>query len=189
MSVTNKALMLWTILLMGTTAIAQTHWSGRWSTNPLPKGWSGWTDSGVLNVLSEPPNLLEPPVRRPSNPNQFPTDLQLEVKVEGEKVSGFLGVDGIWEIPMKIELGKVEGKTIRFMTTRTIIGREPIYWEWSAELTDDNTMILRRGNIGGGRGQPGGRLSPGQTPAPAPTALPPLDRSVTNGSLALHRVK
>jgi len=186
---TKKALMLFAILFMGTVAFAQTRWTGRWSTNPPPKGWSGWTDSGVLNVLSEPPNLLEPPVRRPLNPNQFPTDVQFEVKVEGEKVSGFLGVDGIWEIPMKIELGKVEGNTIRFMTTRAVIGREPIYWVWAAELTDDNTMILHRENIGGGRDQRGVPLSPGQQPAPAPTALPPLNRSVTNAFLTLHRVK
>lgn len=189
-NMTNKGLLLVAILFMGTAAFAQTRWTGRWSTNPLPKGWSGWTDSGVLNVLSEPPNFLEPPVRPPLNPNQFPTDVQLEVKVEGEKVSGFLGVDGIWEIPMKIELGKIEGNTIRFMTTRTRAGREPIYWVWSAELNDDNTMIMRRGVIGEGRGQqPGAPLSSGQQPTPAPTALPPLNRSVANASLTLHRLK
>lgn|GEM_PF-5368717 len=188
---TNKALMLVAILFVGAAAIAQTRWTGGWSTDPAPKGWSGWTDSGILKVLSEPPNLIQPPVRRPGNPNQNPTDVQLDVKVEGEKISGFLGVDGIWEIPMKIELGKVEGNTVRFMTTRTITGREPIYWVWTVELTDANTMTLRRGNIGVAvrAGQPGRPLSPGQHLDPAPTALPPVNKVATTAPLTLHRVK
>jgi hypothetical protein len=177
------------VFLAGTTAFAQARWSGRWSTDPAPKGWSGWTDSGTLNVLLEQPNLLEPPLRQLLNPNQFPTDVQLDLKVEGERVSGFLGVDGIWETPMKIELGKIEGKTIRFMTTHTIVGREPIYWQWLAELANDNTMSLRRGNIGRSSAV-GAPLPPGREPAATPTALPAPNSSVfIKESITLHRVK
>jgi len=187
---TKKALLLIVIVFLPNATFAQMRWTGRWSTNPPPKGWSGWTDSGSLNVFSESPSLFEPPVRRSVTPNELSTDVQLDLKVEGERVTGFVGVNGLWETPMRIQLGKIEGNAIRFMTTRTPPGREPIYYQWIIVLTDDNTMTLRRGNISGGRGGEGRPLPSGQQPAPAPTSLPALGRSGFNqATLTLVRVK
>lgn len=189
----KKSLILAVIVFSVTAAFAQRRSTGRWSTNPAPKGWNGWTDSGTLNVLSEPVRLIEPPARRSLNPNEYNTDVQLDIKVDGERVTGFLGVNGLadlWASPMKIELGKIEGNTIRFMTTRTVAGREPIYYQWIAEMTDDNAMTLRRANFAGGPGEVGRQLPPGQRPAPAPTTLPPLNKSTFGAaSLTLRRVK
>jgi hypothetical protein len=171
------------VCLSASTALAQTQMTGSWSTDPAPKGWSGWTESGKPNTFSEQPELTESLKQRPTNPNGYPTAVFVSLKVENSKVSGFLGMDNVWDLPLKIELGTIEGKTIRLMTVRSPLNRDPMYWQWTVELKDDNTMMLRRGNMTVGPG--------GQAPrnSPAPAALPPLSKSPFGMSLTLHRVK
>jgi hypothetical protein len=183
----RSLLLLATIFLMTTDLSAQAKFAGRWSTDPAPTGgWSGWNAEGGLNVFQSGPPLAQPePLRKGG---AFPKGLLLDLKIEGNSVTGFLGQDGLWGTPLRIELGTVEGSTIRFLTTRKLEGREPIFYHWVAELTDDNTMTLRGGNIAGGRGGEGRLLQAGRPPAPAPTSLPPVSRSGFLPAQTLRRV-
>src|SRR5215471_3545452 len=124
----NRALLLSAIVcLFSRTAFAQAQFSGAWSTEPAPKGWAGWSETGKPNTFSEQPDLSEPYKRRPTNPNSISTSVFVSLKVEGGKVSGFLGVDSVWDSPMKVELGAIEGDVIRFMTVRTVSNGDPLY--------------------------------------------------------------
>jgi hypothetical protein len=144
----------------------------------------------VLRAFSELPESSLTPRRQPLNPNQIRTDVQLDLQVDGSNVSGFLGDDGIWEMPMKITLGTIEGKTVRFMTKRMSGGRVPYFYQWMVEWIDDNTISLRRGNIAaGGQGDNGRPLSGGSPPVQPPAALPALNRMSLSAPLLLHRVK
>jgi hypothetical protein len=186
----NRLLLTVAAVCLGAAAAsAQTQLSGSWTTEPAPKGWAGWTDTGKPNTFTEQPSLTDPPRQRPTNPNVFPTAVFVSLKVEGGKVSGFLGVDTIWDLPMKVELGAIEGNTIRFMTVRPVPNRDSLYWQWIAELKDDNTMVLRRGNIGSYEPGRAGRPN-SSNPPPAPAALPALAISPVGAlALTLHRVK
>jgi hypothetical protein len=146
----------------------------------------GWNADGVLNTFQSGPPLAQP-VDAPRK-NLFPQGLLLDLKLNGTSVTGFLGQDGLWAPPMRIELGTIEGMTVRFLTARRLPGREPIFYQWVAELVDGYTMRLRGGNITGGRGAEGRALQPGQQPAPTPTALPPLNRSTFLPAQTLRRV-
>jgi hypothetical protein len=167
--------------------MAQSKFTGRWSTDPPPQGgWSGWNVEGVLNVFKSGPPLAQP--EAPRRGGVFPLGLLLDIKVEGKSVTGFLGQDGLWEKPMKIELGALEDNSIRFLTTRKLNGLEPIYYQWVAELTDDNAMSQRGGNIQGGRGGEGRPLQAGRQLPQPPTSLPPLNRSGFLAAQTLRRV-
>lgn len=166
------------ICVFASTAFSQTLFTGNWSTDPAPRGWAGWSDTGKPNTFTTPPSIIEPPGAKPLNPNAYPTAVFLTLKVEVSKVSGFEGVNSVWDFPMKVELAAIEGKSVRFMTVRPVTGRDPLYWLWTAELKNDNTMVLHRANINVGSGER------------APVALPPpLAGSVNTTSLTLHRVK
>ena len=115
--------------------------------------------------------------------------LLLQLKVEGNTVTGFLGQDGVWGTPLKIELGTIDGNIVRFITVRRLAGRELIVYQWIAELIGDETLRLRGGNIQGGRGGEGRRLEPGRQAALVPAALPPLEGSRFRSSDKLRRVK
>ena len=178
------------VCLAATTASAQSGLTGSWSTDPAPTGWAGWSDSAKPNTFTKQPAFAYSSTQRPLNPNAYPTAAFMSFKLEGGKIVGFLGVDNVWDLPMKMELGVVEGKSIRFMTVRVLLGRDPIYWEWMADWKDENTLILRRGNINAGSGSAGRPSSSRTPPAPAPAALPPVSKSaLSNLTLTLHRVK
>jgi hypothetical protein len=165
------------VCVFASTVIGQSLFNGNWSTDPVPQGWAGWSDTGKPNTFKSQPSIIEPRKARPLNPNVFPAAVFITLKVEGSNVSGFLGVNDVWDLPMKGELGKIEAKIVRFMTVRPVPGRDPLYWLWTAELKDDNTMLLHRANI---------NVAPGGV---APVALPPpLTTSANNDSLTLHRV-
>jgi hypothetical protein len=178
-------------LLSVSNAFSQTQWNGAWSTSPVPKGWTGWTDSGAPKTFSEPPDLFSKNANRSLNPNVFPTEVLIQFTIHGTAVSGFLGVNGVWETPMKIELGKIEGKQIRFITTTRREGFYPFYHHWLAEFTDDNTLSLRRANIEGttGRGGSGAIRGDAKLAPPPPSVLPSLDQTHFSNPLTLHRVK
>jgi hypothetical protein len=159
------------------TVVGQSPFGGNWSTDPVPKGWAGWSDSGSPNTFTSQPSILEPRKPKPSQPNEFPTEVFITLKEDGSKVSGYLGVNSVWDLPMKMELAAMGGKTIRFMTIRPVAGRDPLYWLWIVELKDDNTMLIYRHNIDVEKG------------GPVPVALPPSStRWANNASLTLHRV-
>lgn len=84
---------------------------------------------------------------------------------------------------MKIELGKVDGKGIRFITDY------PLYHYWLVKLTDDNTLALA--NIDGttGRCGSGAVRVDGRPEPPLPVALSALDRTHFSNPLTLRRVK
>jgi hypothetical protein len=166
------------MIAFGSTVFGQSLVSGNWSTNPVPAGWAGWSDTGKPNTFTSQPSIIEP--RRPAslNPNVSPAAAFVTFKVEGNSVTGFLGVDNVWELPMKMELGTMDGKVLRFMTIRPVPGRDPLYWLWTAEWSDDNTLLLYRANINVERG--------GHAPVELP---PPSTRWTSTPSLKLHRVK
>jgi hypothetical protein len=188
MQLTKSILAILAITFLTTSDLcAQTRFSGRWSTDPAPAGgWSGWNSDGVLNTFTSGPPLATQQAASRGGP--FPQGLLLDLKIDGNSVTGFLGQDGLWGPPMKIELGRIEGSSIRFLTVRRAEGREPIIYQWIAELTDDSTITLRGGNITGGRGGEGRALQPGKPPASLPTVLPPLNRSAFLPAQTLRRV-
>jgi len=184
----NRLLIVVAVVCIFTlTASAQTQLTGNWSTQPVPRGWAGWSDSGKPNTYSEQPDLADSPRPRSPNPNILPIAVFVSLKIEGSKVSGFLGVDNVWDLPMKVELGTIEGNAIRFMTVRELPNRDPLYWQWLVELKDDNTIFIHRGNIVTNGAGSVVRTYP--NPPPAPTALPTLAKSGFGSPLTLYRVK
>lgn len=188
MKLTQIALLILAIELIATPdSLGQARFTGWWSTDPVPAGgWSGWNSEGVLNIFKSGPPLARPETPRRSG--AFTQGLLLDLRIEGNSVTGFLGQDGLWGMPLRIELGTIEGNSIRFLTTRKLAGREAIIYQWIAELTDGNTMKLRGGNITGGRAGEGRPLQAGSPPPPVPTTLPPLHRSSFLPAETLHRV-
>jgi len=166
------------MIAFGSTVFGQSQVSSNWSTNPAPAGWAGWSDSGKPNTFNSQPSIIEP--RRPAhlNPNVYPDAVFITFKVEGSNVTGFLGIDTVWDLPMKMELGTIDGRVLRFMTIRPVPGRDPLYWLWTVEWKDDNTLLLHRANINVERG--------GQAPVELPQ---PSARWTSNPSLTLLRVK
>src|SRR5215831_6966739 len=75
--------------------------------------------------------------------------VQLDLKVDGTKLTGTLSEGGVAGDPLTINEGAINGKTATFKTTRAFNGND-INVTWTAELTDDNTITLNRQIQGGG---------------------------------------
>src|SRR5215475_8278987 len=104
-------------------------------------------------------------------------ETRLDLKVDGSTVTGTI-FEGGAELPIKE--GTVSGKQLKFKTVRSNNGVD-LNVNWTADLTDDNTISLSRefpdgipagflgnrggGGGGGGRGGGGGGAAAGGAPA------------------------
>src|SRR5262245_3718157 len=127
-------LVLTLFCLMSTVALAQTGFSGKWATDPPAQAAAGGGRGGGGGV-------------------------QLDLKVEGSKLTGTLSEGGVAGDPLTINEGAIKEKQATFKTTRAFNGNN-INVTWTADLTDENTITLNRviegGFGGGGRGGRGG---------------------------------
>ena len=129
--------------LASAAAYAQTGFAGKWVTDPpaaaAEAGGGGGRGRGGAG------------------------ETRLDLKVDGSTVTGTI-FEGGAELPIKE--GAVSGKQVKFKTVRTNNGID-LNVNWTADLTDDNTISLSRefpdgitagffGNRGGGGGG-GGR--------------------------------
>src|SRR5262249_41063501 len=105
-------------------------------------------------------------------------ETRLDLKVDGNKVTGTIFEGGA---ELMINEGVINGKQAKFKTQRTNNG-VTLDVNWTADLTDDNTIslsrefpngipdgFLARGG-GGGRGGPGGAVAGGAPGGGAPPA-------------------
>jgi len=144
--------------LVSAAAYAQTGFAGKWVTDPpaaaAEAGGGGRGRGGA-------------------------GETRLDLKVDGSTVTGTI-FEGGAELPIKE--GTVSGKQLKFKTVRTNNGVD-LNVNWTADLTDDNTISLSRefpdgipagffGNRGGGGGG-GGRGFGGGGGGGAAAGAPP----------------
>jgi hypothetical protein len=137
--------------LVSAAAYAQTGFAGKWVTDPpaaaAEAGGGGGRGRGGAG------------------------ETRLDLKVDGSTVTGTI-FEGGAELPIKE--GTVSGKQVKFKTVRTSNGVD-LNVNWTADLTDDNTISLSRefpdgipacffGNRGGGGGGGGGGAAAGGAP-------------------------
>ena len=145
----NRIFVISALLFLVSTTHAQRGFEGRWSTDPAPRQWFGWTATGDVNIPKDSAPAVNP--KPAENSNRVLLGILLDLRVDGSKVTGFLGQDGVWGEAQKIEVATIDGKTIRFQTSRTLARpdgtKEALTIKWVAEEIDDNTISLR--NLGG----------------------------------------
>jgi hypothetical protein len=140
------------VSLVSAAAYAQTGFAGKWVTDPpaaaAEAGGGGGGGRGRGGA----------------------GETRLDLKVDGSSVTGTI-FEGGAELPIKE--GTISGKQVKFKTVRTNNGVD-LNVNWTADLTDDNTISLSRefpdgipagffGNRGGGGG--GGAAAGGAPPA------------------------
>lgn len=141
------------VLLVAAVAYAQTGFAGKWVTDPPAAGAGGGRGGGG--------------------------ETRLDLKVDGSKVTGTIFEGGA---ELMINEGTIAGKQAKFKTQRTA-NNVTLDVNWTADLTDENTITLNRefpngipagflggggggrGGGGGGRGGPGGGAPGGGAPA------------------------
>lgn len=122
------------LCLVSVAAYAQTGFAGKWVTDPPAAAAEGRGRGGA-------------------------GETRLDLKIEGTTVTGTI-FEGGAELPIKE--GVVNGKQVKFKTVRTN-NNVDLHVNWTADLTDDNTVALSRefpdgipagffGNRGGGGG-------------------------------------
>jgi hypothetical protein len=131
--------------LVSSAVYAQTGFAGKWVTDPPAAAAEGGGAGGG------------------GRGRGGAGETRLDLKVDGSNVTGTI-FEGGAELPIKE--GTVSGKQVKFKTVRTNNGVD-LNVNWTADLTDDNTISLSRefpdgipagffGNRGGGGGG-GGR--------------------------------
>ena len=114
--------------------------------------------------------------------------VRLDLKVEGTKVTGSMFEGGA---DLVVTEGTVNGKQAKWHTIRQLNGAD-FRVNWTADLTDDNTISLSRefpngvpgrGGAPGGGGAAAGGAPPagGGAPAPAAGAAPPAGAPPAGG--------
>jgi hypothetical protein len=151
------------LFLMSMAAYAQTGFSGKWVTDPpaaaaqAPAGGGGAPGGGR------------------GGRGGGAGETRLDLKVDGTKLTGTIFEGGA---ELMINEGVINGKQAKFKTQRTNNG-VTLDVNWTADLTDDNTISLSRefpngipdgffgaarGGGRGGAGGPGGGAAAGDAP-------------------------
>jgi hypothetical protein len=139
------------ICVIAAVAYAQTGLTGKWVTDPPAAAAAGGRGGNA--------------------------ETRLDLKIDGAKVTGTMFEGGA---DLEVKEGTVAGKQAKWFTIRPLNGAD-FRVNWTADLTDDNTISLTRefpngvpgrgaagvGGGGGGRGGPGGG---GGAPGGAPAA-------------------
>ena len=165
------------ICLFATIASAQTGFAGKWATDPPAAAPDGGAAAGGGGGRG--------------GRGGGGGGVQLDLKVEGTKLTGTLSEGGVAGDPLTINEGAITGKQATWKTTRSFNGND-INVTWTADLSaDDGTITLNRviqGGFGGGGGRggrggggggaaagapPAGGAAPAAPAAPAAGAAPP----------------
>ena len=151
------------VCVISTAAYAQTGFAGKWVTDPpaAAAGADGGGRGGRGGGAGE---------------------TRLDFKVDGTKLTGTIFEGGA---ELTVNEGTINGKQAKFKTVRTNNGVN-LDVNWTADMTDDNTISLTRefpngipagffgnrggGGGGGGRGAGGGVAAAGGAPAGGPPA-------------------
>jgi hypothetical protein len=149
------------LCVMSTAVYAQTGFAGKWTTAPpaaaaqAPGGGAPGAGGGGGGGRGGRGGGAE---------------TRLDLKVDGNKLTGTIFEGGA---ELVINEGAISGKQAKFKTVRTNNGVN-LDVNWTADLTDDNTISLSRefpngipdGFFGAGRGGGGGRGAGGGGGAP-----------------------